>query len=122
MMLLYIGKTKARVTTRIRQHFHNDSYGSSFRKSLGAVLKEQLDLTPVQRKNGWAFGEDEEKLSEWMRDHARVRFVELSERRVDPVEKELVGRFSPPLNIERNSHPFRSTLEELRDRCAEEAS
>lgn len=130
--LLYIGMTTD--PTGERDHFgHVHSGFSSPRRSLGALLKEQLRLRAIPRSLGaspsnwtnYRFSDDgEAALTLWMRANLSVSHVPLDQARADieRVEKQLIVYLKPPLNLKNNpGASSRNLLESLRKACREEA-
>lgn len=129
---LYVGMTTD--DTGARNHFeHKNSGFSSPRRSLGALLKEELRLTAIPRGTGqsrrnwtnYRFShEGESRLTAWMWENLRTNHVPLAcdEEEIERIEKQLIKALAPPLNI--NGAPRganRSLLERLRSACRDEA-
>jgi len=129
LTLLYVGiapsrvGSKATLRSRIRQHFQSNAAGSTLRLTLGCLLADQLGirLRGVGTKGRLTFGvEGEKKLSEWMEQNAFVCWVK--HPRPWEVEKEIIKRLPPPLNIEGNAqHPFCGPLSALRSEMRKKA-
>ena len=130
--LLYIGMTADPAGQR--NHFeHSHSGFSSPRRSLGALLKDQLRLRAIPRSSGasssnWTnyrfSDEGEAALTLWMRANLSMSHVPLSGGRlnIERVEKQLIAYLKPPLNLKDNSAVAgRERLEKLRKACREEA-
>lgn len=132
--IIYIGKTESSQQSRDTDtHFKSGKTGSStLRKSLGALLREKLDLVPrprneVDYKNGrysqFIFdSESEEKLTSWMVDNLGLSFYEYdkSKKEIDSLESELISLQVPILNLQKNaSNPFKSEIKKLRKDCAD---
>jgi hypothetical protein len=127
--LLYIGMTDASLDAR--SHFvHEHSGFSTFRRSLGALLKDRLRLDALPRGPGvsrtnvtnYRFPDaGERSLSEWMASNLlvaqQVVTVDLA-----AFEKGLIRLLEPPLNLTGWPNPRRSALKRLRAQCAGEAS
>lgn len=121
-VLLYVGISPGRrgssgtLQSRLRYHFSGNSSGSTLRKTLGCLLRHELQLDFRRFRSGRTVRftpEGEERLSEWMSTHARVTWS----RCVRPweVERDLISALSLPLNLESNqAHPFYSTLRHAR--------
>jgi hypothetical protein len=132
--LLYIGKTESSQEERdVGEHLANGKTGQSTpRRSLGALLREQLNLRPQPRSHSemsekrftnYKFDEaGEEALTAWMKKHLGLGFCELAELTVHELEStreepNQVGKTS--LNILNNPEgPYRSRLESARKHCA----
>ncbi len=124
---LYIGTTGNLAQREFDTHFASGQTGfSTLRRSLGALLKEELDLVPIPRGTGtsrtnftnYRFGEDgEERLSDWMTRNLVVAVAPLSEP--DQAEKELIALACPPLNLTGWSNPDASAIKAARKECAD---
>jgi hypothetical protein len=127
--LLYVGMTES--SLEIRNHFfHKDSSFSSFRRSLGALLKQDLKLQAIRR--GWGKspkdmthyrfahpGEDE--LTTWMKNHLEYSYEVVSS--YPPArERELISDLGPPLNLTLWPNPQKTLLMKLRKACRDEAA
>ncbi len=126
--LLYVGMTNA--TLEARSHFrHAHSGFSTFRRSLGALLKGELGLTAIPRGPGssktnfqnFRFPDAGERaLSEWMDRHLLITQIVVASN-LDRFEKELIAHLEPPLNLTGWPNPQRALLKSLRAACAAEA-
>lgn len=126
--LLYVGMTKEGLDAR--NHFHHEHSGfSTFRRSLGAILKSKLSLTAFPRSSGasdsnnrnYRFSDQGEKaLSEWMNANLRIGQTALASD-IAAQEKELITLLEPPLNLTGWANPQRTLIKRLRAECAEEA-
>jgi hypothetical protein len=130
---LYIGKTESSQKARdAGQHLSDEGTGSStLRRSLGAILVEQLRLKPEARSDSeisarrftnYKFGKaGEEQLTKWMNVHLSLAFCELPKLTIPELrarEERLIRSAAPPLNILRNSGgPFYADLKIARKRC-----
>jgi hypothetical protein len=128
--LLYIGKAEED-GLRCRheeQHLGEDSGWSTFRRSLGAVLREKLGLKPVPRRRGphmdnYSFSLDgEHQLTKWMLQNLAVSWatpgptVDLAAE-----EKCLIEDLQPALNITHNRKgKYVPALKRLRKVCRDE--
>jgi GIY-YIG catalytic domain len=125
---LYVGLSEGSLDAR--SHFRHPHSGfSTFRRSLGAILKERLGLTAVPRAPGssptntqnYRFAlEGEQRLTAWMRQHLLYAHVPLKEN-VASAERELIGSLQPPLNLTGWRNPQNALIRDLRRRCAAEA-
>lgn len=128
--LLYVGMTEDGLD--VRNHFGKQSSGfSTFRRSLGAILKDQLDLSAMPRSQGpsktnslnYAFaGNGEASLSKWMEGNLLASFVSVQSSDISQLEKALITQMEPPLNLTDWKNPQRNRIKELRARCVTEAS
>jgi len=104
-MLRRIGRNHLKGTVRI----------STLRLSLAALLERDLGLAfwRDDRDRVRMDRRDEDKLSEWIGEHAAISVAHHDEPR--GLEELLVRKGPPlPLNLSRSGHPFRSTLSDLR--------
>ena len=130
---LYIGKTESSQKARdAGQHLCDEGTGSStLRRSLGAILLEQLRLKPEARSDSetterrftnYKFDTaGEEQLTKWMNDHLSLAFCELPKLTIPELracEERLIRSAAPPLNILHNSgSPFYADLKLARKHC-----
>lgn len=120
LTLLYIGIAKnsseshRTLYKRLRNHLKGNASQSTFRMTLGCLLSKELGLQLKQGSNErLTFETGEDKLSEWLANHASVIWMQMPEPWM--VEAELIQQLSLPLNLEHNStHPFYSELTTLR--------
>ena len=84
--ILYIGKSDSSIKKRtINTHFKDQKTGSStLRRSLGAILKDELNLDPITRSmkekrfRDFAFiNESEKMLTNWMTDNLSIAGIPL---------------------------------------------
>lgn len=134
-ILMYIGISPKKRTSngnisneninkRIGSHFGKviaewstlrESLGNLLSKSRGLDIKLKLINT---RKNFGPIGE--QKLTEWMKEHARVCWFVIEKPWV--IEKEVIRALNVPLNLKHNeSHPFYHTLLGIRKEYRNEA-
>ena len=125
LYLLYAGispkneKSSQNLRKRITTHFRGNAEGSTLRLTLGVLLSEQsgFELRRVgsgKRKTLTHLGE--QWLDKWMDNNAFVLWVE--HEKPWNIEKEILRRFSLPLNIQDNEHhDFSKTLSSLRIRA-----
>jgi hypothetical protein len=130
--LLYIGMTADE--TGGRDHFeHSNSGFSSPRRSLGALLKEQLRLSPIPRGHGpssrnwtnYRFSDEHEaSLTRWMSDNLltnRVAFTD-DKKEIERIESQLINSLTPALNVKGVPESSNQILlKRLRCICREEA-
>jgi hypothetical protein len=130
--IIYIGKTEKSQRSRdAHTHFKSGKTGSStLRRSLGAILLQDLDLKPIPRSNTESkmrdykfIEESEEKLTQWMINNLSLSFYEIldGKRLVRELEIPLIRKVSPILNIQGNTslNPYTTMLKELRSKCRE---
>lgn len=127
--LLYVGMTGSSLAGR--NHFvHKDSSSSSLRRSLGAILKYELNLQAIPRVSGetdtdmshYQFVQPgEQRLTDWMNEHLTYGFAVLHNG-IKDIEKELIAFFQPPLNLTDWPNPQKPKLRALRKACCDEAN
>jgi hypothetical protein len=126
--LLYLGMTESDL--EVRNHsLHKHSGFSTLRRSLGAVLKQELGLAAEPRAPGasptnircYRFSPaSEERLTKWMETYLECAFA-VVEHRIRVHEGQLIKELSPPLNLNGWPNPSRPRLRSLRKVCREEA-
>jgi hypothetical protein len=114
----------------VRNHFaHAHSGFSTLRRSLGALLRETLQLKTLPRSAGqsrtsvrnYRFHDDGEPyLTGWMKDHLAYGFAVVAND-ITAIERELIAKLEPPLNLIGWRNPHRPHLRSLRDVCRDEA-
>lgn len=127
--IIYIGKTEKSLKSRdAHTHFKSGKTGSStLRRSLGAVLINDLDLKPIPRsasetrmRNYKFIEESENQLTDWMIKNLTLSFyiIHDGKRIIRRAEFEIIKAIEPILNITHNSTgPYVSMLKELRKKC-----
>ena len=136
--IIYIGKTESSQASRDEKtHFTSGKTGSStIRRSLGALLKDELSLVPIPRndkdfdagrKSFFKFDEpSEDKLTTWMKDNLALSFYEYDQppSKIDILETELIAEAKPLLNIDSKNpdNPFAQFIKVARKACADEAN
>lgn len=128
---IYIGKSSNLAERGFDTHFAPGKTGfSTLRRSIGAVLKEELALTCRPRGTGtsktnytnYRFDDDgEARLSEWMIENLRVGIHALDVDSLQTHENGLIGLACPPLNLTGWANPEAHLIRELRKACADEA-
>jgi len=112
--LLYVGKAKNLndriVTYHIKGRHYAEGTMSSFRLSLGCLLSDNLGLELSYPKE--SFGQKEEKLQNWLNQHARVTWIETNN--LDVVELVAIEKYTLPLNYKHNQNPLKKPLSNLR--------
>lgn len=127
--LLYVGQASE---LRDRSHFDDSSSsGSTLRRTLGALLRDQLSLVPFpgrknpgDRRSQYRFHpESEAALSKWM--IANLIATKVGTSNYDGVETCLIAAMKPPLNLQKwpraTPNPQRKEIKAARKRCADEA-
>lgn len=128
--IIYIGKTEKSQRSRDAEtHFRSGRTGSStLRRSLGAILRRQLNLRPIprsyseKRMRDYKFIEEsEKKLTDWMVNNLSLSFVEIldGKRKLRAIERSVINDILPILNIQGSPSldPHVSMLKELRAKC-----
>ena len=126
---LYVGKAERSLNGRdVGTHFATGKTGSStVRRSLAALLTDQLDLVAVPRNqakpDGSAnFGLDspsDARLSEWMEQRLLLAtWIKTGDATLDDVETAVVRQLRPPLNLDKVGES-RERLREARKRMAD---
>lgn len=122
---LYIGMTDQCLS--IRNHSgHAHSGFSTFRRTLGAILKSALGLRAMPRSPGskptfFRFtAEGEQRLTEWMRDSLQGAQHPMPADAL-AFEKMLIMALRPPLNLTGWPNPQGPLIKRLRRECAAEA-
>jgi hypothetical protein len=129
-VVLYLGTSEDLARRGIQQHLHPDRTGSStFRRTLGAVLRDELRLKVVPRGRGnnqsdfrnYSFAPPGgAHLTEWMKTNLEFGFCTGSD--AAKLEKQLIQRLEPVLNLQGWENPHRPFLSALRKECETEAS
>jgi hypothetical protein len=127
--LLYLGMTKSSLD--VRNHFtHQHSGFSTFRRSLGAILKQKLHLQAIRRAPGPSptntshyrfLDADEVRLTRWMTDHLAYSSALVKKNEIKVVESRLIKDMQPLLNLVGWPNPQRGYLRALRKVCCDEA-
>lgn len=137
-VLLYLGKTESSQKKRdVGEHLADGQTGhSTLRRSLGSLLREELNLKPrprsdteksTKRFTNFKFeAAGEERLTAWMKNHLSLGFCALPDLTIPELverEKRLIRFSKPPLNILNNlESPYRAELKSAREHCAALAS
>lgn len=127
--LIYVGMTDQGLD--VRNHFlHVHSGFSTFRRSLGALLKDRLRLKAIPRAPGpsrtnvvnFKFDEPgEQALSRWMTDNLLSAQMTVEDGALAR-EKELISKLEPPLNLTGWSNRQARAIKDMRAVCVREAS
>ena len=136
--VIYVGLAEKNLNCRdIKNHLTSGRTGSSsFRRSLGAILKVELGLTAVKRDlNGskpradkYKFiDEGEERLTQWMNKNLKfgywVNEPSLPKFELRSLEAKVILAMNPKLDLDRRTrsqNPLASQLDALRAICREE--
>ncbi len=132
--LIYIGKTESSQQSRdANTHFKSGKTGSStVRRTVGALLREELKLIPVPRNSKdlqkgritfYKFNDySEERLTIWMKNNLSLSFYEYPKpsAEIDYLETELIKITKPIFNLSKNSdNPFGSYIKAKRKACGQ---
>lgn len=133
--VIYIGKTQnSQISRDVNTHFESGKSGSStVRRSLGAILREQLNLTPIPRSfteqgtkrfTNYKFTNDceddgEERLTQWMKNNLSLSYWEWDKSSdLGEMEKKIIKLACPFLNLQNNSdNEWKSEIKRLRKDC-----
>jgi hypothetical protein len=105
--LLYIGKSDTSLSQQITNHYQgSDSTKDPFRRSIGAVIREDQQLKPIlgsgaTTKNQYSF-KNESVLSAWIQRHCLFAYQLVDKSETAAVEKSLTLEKAPLLNIQNN--------------------
>ena len=126
---VYVGLSSNLAVREYDTHFKAGQSGfSTLRRSLGALLKDELQLRARPRGTGasesnytnYRFDDTgEAALSAWMREHLRVAVHPCTDG--DAIETELIALACPPLNLTKWANPHAAEIRAKRKACAEEA-
>lgn len=101
---------------RVRYHYRGNAEGSTLRLTLGCLLSKRLGIKLRRVGSGKRMTfthQGEEKLSQWMDQHALVSWLENPAPWV--VEEQLIRSLSLPLNLQGNEHhSFHPVLSAIR--------
>jgi hypothetical protein len=127
--LLYVGKSRNLAQRDVDTHFATGKSGfSTVRRSLGALLRDELDLEPVQRGTGdsesnfrnYRFEDDgESRLTDWMRTNLEVAAIAATDYAT--LEDALITDLQPVLCLKGWPNPKAAEIKSARKRCVEEA-
>lgn len=133
--IIYIGKTLSSQQSRDADtHFKSGKSGSStLRRSIGALLSDEMKLIPIPRGSGktekdttnYRFDDkSEDIITAWMIASLGLAFFEYpkSPDEIRSLELKLLDKLCPVLNIESNSaNPFLSEVKSVRAKCKRHA-
>ena len=128
--VIYVGQSTNLASRQFDTHFDSTGTGfSTVRRSLGAILKQQLDLKAIPRGTergqrglqNYRFEEDgEQRLTDWMNRNLHVSVFSYEED-LDKLENDLIASARPILNLTKWRNPYSRSIKELRRICAREA-
>lgn len=128
---LYIGKAERSLVSRdLKTHFATGRTGqSTLRRSLAALLREDLNLVPQPRNKMRPDGSasfalepsSEERLTAWMVQELSISVWEKSRSvdRLRDVEEEILRTANPPLNLTHVERPWSVLVEARREMAAQ---
>lgn len=125
--LLYIGKADG--LTQRDHLLYRSSSQSAPRRTLGALLKCNLGLNAFPRGRAlkrrdvdhFNFGDGETRLTAWMREHLLIARAPVAAP-ARAIEKALIFRLQPPINLTDWQNPHFSTIREFKRACRDEAA
>jgi hypothetical protein len=128
--LIYIGGTSNLAKREYDNHFNSKKTRiSTLRRSLGAILKQELKLVAIPRSPGpsetnvrnYKFLPDgEERLTKWMKTNLEVGNCVVLED-YETIEDLVINTLEPVLNLTGWNNPYREDIKALRKICADEA-
>ena len=123
--IIYIGKASVSLRRRLWEQELNHRSAATFFRSMGAVLgylPPKGSLADKANKKNYKFcEEDTQKIIEWMRNTLLVNFVEVNPIDQKAIEKGLIRKYRPLLNIEHNPTSSKA-LQAARKRCMDRAN
>lgn len=115
---IYIGKAEKTLRQRLKQEMEHKSAGTFFR-SIGCVLgysPMKGHLIDKANQNNFKFSkEDTDKIISWLKENVEISIVEY-EGNFDLIEGELISRYTPLLNINKNPSKLQQLIDD-RKRC-----
>lgn len=125
---LYVGKKEDSIRKRVSQaHLLESRTGSStLRRSIGALLREKLDLRPQPRSHKRSERDithykfdpaGEARLSEWI--EANVYVYALPSSTPKATEEKLIREHRPPLNLTGWANQDAAMIKSERKKCAD---
>jgi hypothetical protein len=127
--LIYIGKAQNLYERICQRHVKSNRTGSStLRRSLGAILKHELQLVAIPRGKGdedtccYKFDvKGEEKLTDWIKTHLEFGFDSIPMEGYKTAEIGLITKLRPLLNLDGCDNPVGSQISKMRSICINEA-
>jgi hypothetical protein len=126
--LLYIGiapsgtSSTATLSSRVvGNHMRGNIAASTLRRTLAALLLDELKLTPLRRKTKVILPKEQNQLlSDWQQRHLKLTWHPTSKPWL--LEHAVIAELAPPLNLAANNqHAFYTTLSLARRRLVESA-
>jgi len=128
--LIYIGVTSDLARRGFENHFSSEKTGfSTLRRSLGAILKQELNLKAIQRgrsssdsnfKKYRFLPDGEERLTMWMKTNLEFGVCVVQED-YKSFEVPVIETLEPVLNLKGWYNPYGKDIKALRKICADEA-
>lgn len=128
--LVYVGMSSDLAARQFDMHFSSDNTGfSTVRRSLGALLKDDLGLRCIPRGHGngpanfrnYRFeAEGEAKLTEWMHANLQIATCPIPSG-YDDMERAIIPQLQPSLCLTHWPNPNSRLIRSLRKLCADEA-
>ncbi|MGW6891067.1 GIY-YIG nuclease family protein [Streptomyces chartreusis] len=110
--LLYLGKA-SRLRSRVASNHLRDSGRSTLRRTLAGLLLPTEGYRTTWTDRVVLIPKDEERLTRWMHQHLTLTWSEHEDP--VPLEKELISRLRPPLNVDGAEHgPTRESVKRAR--------
>ena len=123
--IIYIGKASLSLRERLWEEELNHRRAATFFRSVGAILgylPPKGSLVNKKNKKNYRFSEkDTQEIIRWMEDSLLVNFVEATPYHVEEIEKVLIKKYRPLINIVHNPTPS-SALKAARKRCVDRAN
>ena len=124
--LFYVGisPSSARSSQNLRKrvagnHIKGNTGGSTFRLTLASLLFDTKGWQPVMTDRPLLTPDDNLALTQWQYDHLRLTWAVQPEPWT--IEREVIERLSPPLNLAGSRHEFGTRVSASRRRFKEEA-
>lgn len=125
----YVGKADDGLRRRIEKEHNGDTGRSTLRRTLGAILKDNLGLIARPRPGrnepkqinftNYDFEpEGDQRLTDWIGEHLKVSVIVA---KTEGHEKSLIAQHEPPLNLTDWRNPFAPEIKAARKACADEA-
>lgn len=123
--IIYIGQASGSLRKRLWEQELNHKSAATFFRSIGAILgylPPKGSLVNKENKKNYKFSnEDTQKIIEWMKNSLLVNFIEVKPTELNEIEKALIKKYSPTVNITHNPSPCLA-LKEARKRCIDRAN
>jgi hypothetical protein len=134
--IIYIGKSESSQVKRdVKTHFQPGMTGSStVRRSIGAILREDLDLVPMPRSftetsgkrfTSYCFNEKgEEVLTNWMKKNLSLSFWDYHGLKDDleSIEIVVIQKLEPIINLKNNPrNQWKKEIMDFRKMCSKMA-